>query len=86
MREPQRDHAMRVPAGNVAAAEHDAAAGARDETGDRAERRRLPGPVGTDHGDDLAFRHAQRDALDGGDAAVVTVERADLKQGVVGAR
>ena len=38
-----------------------------DEPREHTERRRLPGAVGADEGDDLAVAHPERDALEGAD-------------------
>ena len=44
----------------------------RDQTHEHADRRRLPGAVRSEEGEQLPFRHGERDVLDGD----VAVERA----------
>src|SRR6266478_4879640 len=67
---------MRKPIFDALAIEHDGARGdARvieaEETGDRAQRGGLAGPIGTEKRDDLSGPHRKRNALHGGDAAVI---------------
>src|SRR5581483_553788 len=54
VRDPEPGACARRAAGEVLAGEEDAAVHRLDETGDRAQRRRLPGSVRAEEGDDLA--------------------------------
>ena len=58
----------------------DRARARRRQPRDRAQRRRLPGPVGADQRDDLALLDGQRHALQRLDLAVVRVDVVDLEQ------
>jgi hypothetical protein len=58
-----------------------------EQVGDRLQRRRLAGAVGAEQGDDLAFRHRQRDPFEHQDHMVVdhldVVHRKDCSAGCV---
>jgi hypothetical protein len=70
---------------DVAAVEHDPAAGDPAQAADGVERRRLARPVGADQGDDLAALDRQRHAAQRLDLAVGDVEVLDFEQGHRGA-
>src|SRR5439155_23229597 len=71
---------VRLRIGDVAAVEHDAAAGRVHEAGDRAQRRGLPRAVGADERDDLARRNGERHAAQGLHAAVEDVDPTHLEE------
>ena len=54
----------------VVAADLDHAARRLEDAGDHAQRRRLAGAVGAEEAEQLARRHLEIDAVDGGEAAV----------------
>ena len=76
-----RELAPREPAG-VAAAEHDLAV-VRDEPGERAQRRRLPGPVRADQRDPAALLGLERQAGDRLHAAEADADVAQLDHRIV---
>ena len=55
---------------NIDPADVDRAARRAEDAGDHPQRRRLPGAVGAEKSEQLAFRHFEVDAVDGGEAAV----------------
>src|SRR5207249_3633372 len=67
-------------AGEVAVAHPDGALPRAQDTGDRSQRRRLPGAVAADQRHDLALLHRERDALQRLDVAVVGVDLLDLEE------
>ena len=71
---------VRLRIRDVAAVEHDAAAGRVHEAGDRAQRRGLPRAVGADERDDLARRNGERHAAQGLHAAVEDVDPIHLEE------
>ena len=71
--------AMARPAGNIGAAEDDAAARLRLHAGERADERRLAGAVGADDGDDRAFRDLERHAVERLHVAVEDIEVFDAQ-------
>src|SRR3954447_5190256 len=80
LRDPEPDDVLRSRLGDLLAVEADRALARRRQPGDRAERRGLARSVRADQGDDLALLHRQRDALDGGDVAVVGVDVVQFEQ------
>jgi hypothetical protein len=63
------------------AIEGHAAAPGGNGTQDRLQRRRLPGAVGADQGDDLPALHGQRQATQRADVAIVGVDVGQLEHG-----
>jgi hypothetical protein len=64
---------------DVFALEDDAAPRGLEQPRQRAQHRALPGAVGPDEGDDLAFLNGKRHAFQCSDAAVAAFEVADFK-------
>jgi hypothetical protein len=64
---------------DLAALVADASARRSDEPGHRAERRRLPGAVRAQQGDDLARRHAQGQPVEGAPLAVCDGDVVELQ-------
>ena len=53
---------------------------AADGAGDRAQRRRLPGAVRAEHGDDRPLGHLERDAVERLDGPVARLDVVELEQ------
>src|SRR5207247_5352515 len=73
-----------TPAGDVDAAEEDAAGVRRQQSGDQVEDRRLAGAVGADEPEDLMGGEGKGHVVDRGDAAEAAGEPADLEHGLLG--
>ena len=80
LRDSQRHHLLGEGAVDALATEPDLALGQRLETGNRAQQRALPRPVGADDGDHRAVGDVQADAAQRRDLVVVDGGVADLKQ------
>jgi hypothetical protein len=74
LRDAHLDDVVRRASRDVFALEVDLPLARRVQPVDRAQRRRLAGPVRTDQGHDLALAHLERDALQRLDRAVERVD------------
>src|SRR5437773_8930917 len=80
VREAEADDLVRRHLREVAVAHPDGALPRAQDTGDRSQRRRLPGAVAADERYDLALAHRERGALQRLDVAVVGVDLLDLEE------
>jgi hypothetical protein len=77
--------AVRLVAGNVAAAVPDLALFRVHHAGDGLQERRLARAIGAQHGDDLPLAHLQRHAADRHDRAVEALKVLDRQNDIGGA-
>ena len=75
--DPETGARARRAAGEIVAAEQDAPVQRADDPGDRPQRRRLTGPVGTEQGNDLALADRQGDLADDGRFAISSCQGVD---------
>jgi hypothetical protein len=81
-RDPLRDTPVGAHSGDVHPIPFDGALGARNDAGDGAEERRLPGPVAADNADPRASRYLEIDVPQGERAMVTDLESADGKRAI----
>src|SRR5206468_343539 len=82
--DPEPRQLVRAPAVDGPAGEDDPAALGREDSGDRAQQRRLAGAVRPEHGDDLLVADLERDAAEDAQVAVAGVHPSDRQQDLAG--